>query len=216
MEKNKSSSFLNYKPTLINRESKLIINSYIYQNISDIFISNVEQEIYYSDLYYVKDLEKALPAASVYNLNEIKKSIGFGFFIKDTTEQISLYIKSLSVYVLNRFSNENIYIGSFGTNPAKSKFSIDKFDSEIDVYGLSQPKKQGIYIGIDEVCSGAETASETFWVFRSYIENYITIPKDVVSLDLYEYEDYPISYSLNGSIVTNGDFSFVSESNLFK
>ena len=210
---NNSKTFLSAKPILMSNKEDLVLDLDISLNKISVNLEGFSQQYYYSDLYYIANISSALNLSS-FDSTELIKTFGIGFFLSSFEEQLGLFTESFFIAVTNRFDEKNIYIGSEAQNPDSYNFKLDKNSEKYNVFGLAPIAKQGLYLGIEEVCEDLVTESDTYWVVRGYLHGSVSVPKDVIEKDLFLYEDFRIDYNLVGSVKTNGEFSLVSESNI--
>ena len=210
---NNSKTFLSSKPILMSNKESLVLNIDVANNIVSVNLEEFSQDYYYSDLYYIANISSAL-SLSQFDSTEFIKTFGIGFFLSNYPEQLGLFTENFAIVVENRFDEKNIFIGADAQNPSTYNFKLDKNSDKFNVFGLAPLSKEGLYIGLEEVCEDLNTESETYWVVRGYLHGSIPVPKDVIEKDLFLFEDFRIDYNLIGNIKTNGEFSLVSESNI--
>lgn len=190
-------------------EAKINFEKDQLKNTISVTINDAEIKAFYTDL--ISNENQFLK-----RLSEEASSPGIIFGTFNENVGTSIDITELDYFAKTRFNLDNIYIGKSGNPPRKNPFVISRKDSvEISSSPYFLGKKEGVYIWFDEFCGATSLDNHGQWIFRSYIQDGKSLPYDVfVSGDDYEllYEDVYISDSIEGSIVTDGEFSSVDRS----
>lgn len=201
-------------------------------NLATLSISRAGSEskikVFYSDLIGAdqeKDLLSHLNLDKWFNtargINSIDSSTGLskGFFAGslDRTTMSEMDIDSLSYRVYNKYSLDDIYIGSSAENPKKIPFSVSKDGSKIRSIGIPHNSKvaEGLFVGYDDTCSSPMSETPGQWVFRARTSGFASVPVGVVGSDdgfRFTYENIPVKNIFSGKITTDGEFSSVFRS----
>ena len=149
-------------------------------------------------------------------INDLFENIPQNCFAFGVTSASSIDLRKIRFEFQNKFSNEDIYIGSSGVNPRKQSFVLNRFDEKINASGISHKLEvsEGIFIGYDEDCK-SKNYDAGQWAVKVRNNRFVELPTDVeivgdkynLVLDLFE-----INQPVVGSILTDGDFLSITKS----
>lgn len=203
----KSAQFFNSPSNIIcnwSEYTNFVLDRNTKTNLVNLRIKNNSYEYFYTDFpktSYISDFFENIP----------ENCFAFG-----VTSASSIDLKKIRFEFQNKFSNEDIYIGSSGVNPRKQNFVLNRFDEKINTSGISNKLElsEGIFIGYDEDCK-SKNYDAGQWAIKVRNNRFIELPIDVdivddkynLVLDLFE-----INQPVVGSILTDGDFLSVTKS----
>ena len=183
---------------------------------SDLIYADQEYSIF-SHLNLDKWFNIVEGRVSVDNTKSLSRGLAVGVLDKTTASIVD--IQELSYKVHNRYSVDDVYIGTAARNPLSLPFSLNKADAANSSSGIpyNSDQKEGIFIGYDNTCQSPLSDESGQWILKVRAEDSAHVPAGVIGKDdngfIFEYEKIPLKNTFSGKITTDGEFSSIVRSN---
>ena len=206
----KNNFLINY-----NDYNSMEIVSHSIENVFDVVINNKKQSFLWSDLYLETTLLnyfKNKYSFSDSNSIELIKNKGFKVFTSNSSDDIDIFSKDISINISRYLNIDKIYIGSRGYNPKTTNFSISNLSKDID--GLKNIYNDGLYIGQIEQRIEEEKRTRKIWKVISRVRNEHSLPDRIIISDgnvEIKYKIFNLIIDHSGKITARGDINFFAK-----
>ena len=109
-------------------------------------------------------------------------SKGFSSGTLDRSAASVVDIQEFSYKVYNRYSIDDIYIGTAARNPTKLPFLLNKTNYSNSSNGMpyNVDSKEGVFIGYDDTCQTPLSDEFGQWVLRTRAADSMSVPVGVI------------------------------------